>query len=37
MSNNISSIEPKGVSDEKLEQGLDVSEHVDLNVNLQAK
>ncbi|KAJ8121800.1 hypothetical protein O1611_g10009 [Lasiodiplodia mahajangana] len=31
------SIEPKGVPNEKLEHGLDVSEHVDLNTNLQAK
>ncbi|KAI0908662.1 sugar transporter-domain-containing protein [Ustulina deusta] len=31
------SIEPKGVPNEKLEQGLDVTEHVDLNTNLQAK
>ncbi|KAI1350201.1 sugar transporter-domain-containing protein [Xylaria sp. FL0043] len=31
------SIEPKGVPNEKLEHGLDVTEHVDLNTNLQAK
>ncbi|KAI0977302.1 sugar transporter-domain-containing protein [Xylaria arbuscula] len=31
------SIEPKGVASEKLEHGLDVTEHVDLNTNLQAK
>ncbi|GAW18372.1 hypothetical protein EKO27_g11329 [Xylaria grammica] len=31
------SIEPKGVPNEKLEHGLDVSEHVDLKSNLQAK
>ncbi|KAI0398099.1 sugar transporter-domain-containing protein [Xylariaceae sp. FL0594] len=29
--------EPKGVPDEKLEQGLDVTENVDLNTNLAAK
>ncbi|KAI1827526.1 sugar transporter-domain-containing protein [Xylaria intraflava] len=31
------SVEPKGVENEKLEHGLDVTEHVDLNANLQAK
>ncbi|KAH8164555.1 hypothetical protein CIB48_g3693 [Xylaria polymorpha] len=31
------SIEHKGVPNEKLEHGLDVTEHVDLNVNLAAK
>ncbi|KAI0517432.1 sugar transporter-domain-containing protein [Xylaria bambusicola] len=31
------SIEPKGVPNEKLEHGLDVTEHVDLKSNLQAK
>ncbi|KAI1437412.1 sugar transporter-domain-containing protein, partial [Xylaria sp. CBS 124048] len=31
------SIEPKGLHNEKLEQGLDVTEHIDLNANLQAK
>lgn len=36
MANNSDSVEPKGVP-EKLEHGLDVTEHVDLNINLQAK